>query len=287
MVGQANWVISRKELEAARLCLKLMHSVSVALQHLGCNLNFWSDSQVVLGWIVNPDLYLPRFVKRRVDKILLVAPADAWNYVSSGDNPSDIGTREDCVKKFECTSRWLHGPDFLMQEKLEPNPSVVVHILNVTDDLSSKGCTGLDNIINAAPSLYVLKKRLAYLSLFKQWYVITKHKKLTFSKPTIDANVLDCALSDAVRYVQSRRFGAAVKMLKRDSSDAFDSILKKLNDKAVNAVDMRQISELKTLRRLRPCVDTASMLRVDGRLQNADLPVDAKHPLILPGRHAL
>ena len=110
---------------------------------------------------------------------------------------------------------------------------------------------------------------------------------MTFSKPTIDANVLDCALSNAVRYVQFRRFGAAIEMLKRDSSDAFHSILKKLNDKAVNAVDMRQISELKTLHRLRFCVDTASMLRVDGRLQNVDLPVDAKHPLILPRRHAL
>jgi len=29
------------------------------------------------------------------------------------------------------------------------------------------------------------------------------------------------------------------------------------------------------------------MLRVDGRLENAELPVDSKHPLILPGRHAL
>ena len=50
---------------------------------------------------------------------------------------------------------------------------------------------------------------------------------------------------------------------------------------------MRRVSELKTLRRLRPCVDANSMLRFDGRLKNADLPVDAEHPLILPSRHAL
>ena len=50
---------------------------------------------------------------------------------------------------------------------------------------------------------------------------------------------------------------------------------------------MRRISELKTLRRLRPCVDANSMLRIDGPLKNADLPVDAEHPLILPSRHAL
>ena len=64
-------------------------------------------------------------------------------------------------------------------------------------------------------------------------------------------------------------------------------ILKRLNEKAVSAEDLRRITELKTLRRLRPCVDSDSLLRIDGRLKNAELPVEAKHPLILPSRHAL
>ena len=50
---------------------------------------------------------------------------------------------------------------------------------------------------------------------------------------------------------------------------------------------MRRISELRTLRNLRPCVDDDSMLRVDGRLENAELPVVTKHPLILPSKHPL
>ena len=50
---------------------------------------------------------------------------------------------------------------------------------------------------------------------------------------------------------------------------------------------MRRISKLKTLRILRPCVDDDSKLRVDGRLENAELPVETKHPLILPCKHPL
>ena len=51
---------------------------------------------------------------------------------------------------------------------------------------------------------------------------------------------------------------------------------------------MNRISKLKAPKTWRPCVDTEDMFRiVDGRLQNAALAVDAKHPLILPGRHAL
>ena len=44
LVDQANWVISRKELEAARLCAELMMTVSTSLQHLSCSLHLWSDS---------------------------------------------------------------------------------------------------------------------------------------------------------------------------------------------------------------------------------------------------
>ena len=72
LVNQTTWVISPKELEATEMCTKLMQDVSKSLQRLECSVYFWSDSQVVLRWIINSDLHLPRFVKRQVDKTLLV-----------------------------------------------------------------------------------------------------------------------------------------------------------------------------------------------------------------------
>ena len=50
---------------------------------------------------------------------------------------------------------------------------------------------------------------------------------------------------------------------------------------------MRKLNEFKSLRNLRPCVDSDLMLRVEGRLENAKLPVDTRHPFIVPSRHAL
>ena len=90
---QANWIISRKELEAAKLCSDLMLQAKESLRHFNCSLHFWTDSRVVLGWITNADLHLARFVKRRVDKIVRVAPASAWNYIHNTQNPADVGTR--------------------------------------------------------------------------------------------------------------------------------------------------------------------------------------------------
>ena len=92
-------MISRKELEAAVMCSELMKSVLESLQHLGCNLYFWTDSQVVLRWIIDPDLNLPRFVKLRIDKMHSVASAEIWNYVNTSSNPADVGTREESFKK--------------------------------------------------------------------------------------------------------------------------------------------------------------------------------------------
>ena len=60
LVGQANWVISRKKLPA-RLCAELMLTVSTSLQHLSCSLHFWTVSQVVFSAIANPDLQSATF----------------------------------------------------------------------------------------------------------------------------------------------------------------------------------------------------------------------------------
>ena len=57
-VNQVGWVISQKELEAARMCTVLMIAVPDLLRHLGCSVHFWSDSQVVLNCNINPDLHL-------------------------------------------------------------------------------------------------------------------------------------------------------------------------------------------------------------------------------------
>ena len=48
LTHQINWVISRKELAAAKLCCELTLLAKQALRDLDCTLHFWTDSQVVL-----------------------------------------------------------------------------------------------------------------------------------------------------------------------------------------------------------------------------------------------
>ena len=111
--------------------------------------------------------------------------------------------------------------------------------------------------------------------------------KIEFSVSVLGANNLGKAFIDIIKYVQHNRFGAAVGMLQKESPDAFNSMLRKLNVKTTCPEEMRRLAELKSLRNLRPCVDEKLILRIDGRFENAELPVDAKHPIILPSRHPL
>ena len=258
------------------------------MKYLRCSLYFWTDSQVVLKWIVNPALRLVRFVKRHVDKIHQVGFVDNWNYVCLSFNPANVGTRDNSLKGFVSHPIWIKGPSFLYEgdEEVHCPVPLTAHKLLLNLEPSASTDFTLQNFIEAAPNLYTLSKRAAYLVAFKQ-FILVKARKAAFCRPKLDAKYLDNALLDVVKYVQSNYFDAAVNCLNNNSPDEFDSFLKCMSKKAVDVDDLRRIFELKTLHLLQPCIDAGSILRVEGRLENAELPLDVKHPIILPSRHAL
>ena len=119
-INLAQSIAKNPQMEAAKMCAELMLQVSNSLRHLACGLHLWSDSQVVLKCILNPDLHLPWFIKRRVDRIHLISPANAWIYVNTTLNPADVGTRWENVRKTGI-STWLDGPCFLSHVGIEPS----------------------------------------------------------------------------------------------------------------------------------------------------------------------
>ena len=289
LTHHANWVISRKELEAAKLCSELVSHAAVALSHLNCSAHLWTDSQVVLKWITNPDLHLVRFAKRRVDKILSLFAPEAWRYVNTSTNPADVGTRENACKNFESVKLWLQGPTFLSEGQEDTSSLSSVPVVrkalcdeNTTVEIDDK----ILKLMQTSFDLYTVKKRIAYLLAFVD-FLKAKTKRQTFKKPEMNAAFLDRAFMQAIKYVQRQCFGPALELLQNNSPDQYDAFLKRLRNLAVNSEQTRQVNTLKTLRNLRPCIGPDLLLRVEGRLENADLPTDTKHPIILPSRHAL
>ena len=289
LAHQANWVTARKELEAAKLCCELTSKAAAALSHLNCSVHLWTDSQMILKWITDPDLHLVRFVKRRVDKILAFFAPDAWWYVNTSANPADVGTRENAFKNSESIKLWIEGPAFLVegQEDVKSlSPAPVVRLALCKENTLFETDDKILKLMQTSRDLYALKKRFAYLLAFVE-LVKAKFRRKPFRKPEFDAASLDRAFVEAIGYVQRQCFGPALEVLDNGSADDFEIFIKRLRNLAVNSEQTRQVNELKTLRNLRPCLGPDSILRVEGRLENADLPTDTKHPIILPSRHAL
>ena len=203
LTHQINWVISRKELETAKLCCALTLLAKQALRDRDYTLHFGTDSQVVLGWITNPELNLARFVKRRMDKILHMSSSAAWKYIHTSQNPADVGTRGTAFRKPEFVKLWLGNPEFLAQRYVDVVALVCAPVVCMTllEEKSRENCeNGLVKIIESANNLYALKKRFAYLLAFIE-YLVAKSRKALFVRPALDATYMDRALVKAVEYV--------------------------------------------------------------------------------------
>ena len=162
--------------------------------------------QVVHKWITNPKLRLSRFVKRRIEKIIIVSLPDSWHYVGTSINLADVGTRAKSFKNRDLLGLWLDGLEFLLQgsEDAKPVSSLsTVQAISVPGQLMGEDCSDdpLEKLIETSPNLYALKKRCACLLAFKE-FIAAKSKKIRCEKPKLDAANLNFALMNAVRFVK-------------------------------------------------------------------------------------
>ena len=84
--------IPRLELAAAHTLSKLMAHVKNALPDINItSINLWSDSMTTLFWLNNRGTW-SKYVRNRVKAIINLGMTN-WRYVSTNENPSDLGTR--------------------------------------------------------------------------------------------------------------------------------------------------------------------------------------------------
>lgn len=92
---------------------------------------FWTDSQVVLGYINNEARRFHVFVANRIQRIKNSTIPTQWKYVASEDNPADHASRGLKTKDL-IVSNWFSGPCFLWQNEL-PSGKVKVGELDAED----------------------------------------------------------------------------------------------------------------------------------------------------------
>lgn len=308
-----SWSVARYELEAAVMAADLHSAVLSALELNVINSFLWSDSATVLSWITNTIRRPKVFVYNRRKRILRNSCVQQWKYVNTQHNPADLATRNRSPSKASTDILWISGPEFLLlpeqdwpvwdipQAKgFEVEMVPDCKVLKTTSTISGAAekqpfeegdddSTTIMTYLSPQEKLFQLLWK--YSSLHKLLRVIAWLSRLASKKHTPDGSGQTSDI-DSVAPLQYPELEAAKLCAIRLAQLEYfsSSIMSKIKSKGFNnAFDTCRDSGLKTklkqVLKLSPFVDDDGLLKVGGRLQNADVPETMKHPIILPRRH--
>ncbi|KAL0147688.1 hypothetical protein M9458_056997 [Cirrhinus mrigala] len=85
---------------------------------------FWTDSQVVLGYISNEARRFHVFVANRVQRIRETTDPRQWYYINTGENPADYASRGLTIEEL-INSNWLTGPRFLWKKEIDAKRGIL------------------------------------------------------------------------------------------------------------------------------------------------------------------
>ena len=260
--------IPRLELTAALMLAKLMKYVQATLQLNIATTNLWTDSQVTLIWIKAHASRWKDYVRNRVSQIQELTQDAHWRHVPGKSNPADCASRGLTTAQLEQHDLWWTGPSWLTQpsNSWPPQP-------DLKDDSSAlEARPGISNLLNVQQIKYHWDLICKYSSLTKLYRItsvcfriLTRMKKLPLSLPIISIlpEDLEWARNFWVKATQALYFSTELKVLSSGSS----------------------MPSSHAFNRLTAFIDEKGIIRVGGRLDNAHMVYESKHPAILP-RHS-
>uniref|UniRef100_A0A2S2NBR8 Integrase catalytic domain-containing protein n=1 Tax=Schizaphis graminum TaxID=13262 RepID=A0A2S2NBR8_SCHGA len=251
--------IPRLELCGALLLARWLHRIyRVLSERLSIDGVYgWSDSSVALSWIINTQLQFKVFVSNRVHQIQSLIPNCIWKHVRTAFNPADCASRGlSPVALINMTLYW-QGPKFL----LRPIPDWNEDIPSLAPDKIPEVKLVSLPIHSPAPVVEWINRFSSYdkMLVVVAWVrrFLGLCRKRTFSTPYPSQIELDEALNVVVKSSQKYFLGHLRHEL---------SLPRPLS---------------KTWSHLRPFIDERGVIRVGGRLSNALIPEEQKHPILL------
>ncbi|XP_064646181.1 uncharacterized protein LOC135499366 [Lineus longissimus] len=266
--------IPRLELMAAMLGLRLALRVVETLKMAVKDVKFWSDSLDVIHWIHGQTRQYKPFIAHRVSEIQQKTLPSQWHHVPGEQNPADLATQGSSMTSMSDKSVWTEGPQFLYggrdswpslgpqatfdrqltakaQEEVKKTDIACAHVTGSTDPVN--------NTIFESTRFSTWSKTVRVTAWVLRWRRLVTGRKP--AAPSLEADEVRAAEMYWVRHLQSM-LETTVSSLKAGKT-------------------------VPSMRSLSPFLDADGLLRVGGRLNSSNLPYDAKHPLIIPGKNHL
>ncbi|CAG9134116.1 unnamed protein product [Plutella xylostella] len=256
--------IPRLELCGALLATRLAKKAKESLRLKIDVQHFWCDSTIVLSWIKTCKQTLKQFVCNRITEITNISEPNDWHHVPTELNPADIGSRGLNATQLKGSTLWWRGPHFLNQVdiqwpmqpqgmKLEELPEIKVQC-NVTTEQT-------DEITNKYSDFPKLQRIVGYLKRFIHNCRLPGNKSIG----ALQLSELDLATKTLCAMSQKTCFLKEFRVLKNKGS----------------------LPSKNKLLHLNPFLDDSGLIRVGGRLCNANYDYDTKHPILLDASHPI
>ena len=293
--------IPRLELSAGLMSVKIASSLDQELDLKGLSLShiFWTDSKVVLGYLSNEARRFHIFVANRIQQIKDRTKPSQWRYVSSKQNPADIASRGATAKEIHSRSKWFRGPEFLWEPELPERDEESSELDPDDPEVNRSHC------FTSKSEPIRFNSLLGRLEYFSDWHrakravavclrFIDKLRHKTVKKPdhvtSIESIRAKClpqyervavpelkrAETVIIKCVQMNHFSQDIKCLKANEIIETPSTRKELSARH------KILNGKSQLYKLDPFLDQNGLLRVGGRIQNAELSDFIRHPVVLP-----
>ncbi|XP_014673542.1 PREDICTED: uncharacterized protein LOC106813826 [Priapulus caudatus] len=285
--------IPRLELTAALLSIKVSTFLQRELPLENVENIYWTDSNVVLGYINNDEKRFHVFVANRVCQIRQHSSPSQWRHVRTHENPADEASRGLTVNQI-ATSKWLSGPSFLWEREFSHTGRREGFVISPTDPEVKRTCVHATSIDQPG---FDLKR----LDRFSDWYQVKRavanclrvkaflrqicmkkhHIHEAESTGNLNANpmsveMLRQAEKEIISQVQRKAFADEIKVLERPEDADAESVRER----------KRYLKKATRLHQLDPFLDSNGIMRVGGRIRRAETSYESRHPAILPqGSH--
>ena len=286
--------IPRLELTAALISARVNALLRNELEYINLSQVFWTDSKVVLGYVNNQSRRFHVFVANRIQQIHDLSSPTEWKYVETQSNPADLASRGAHAEELINSSKWWKGPEFLWLP-IEEDRGVIEDVSELSiddpevkrvssfasqtekyDDLEERLCY-FSNLSRAKSAVALC---LRYMDILKAKRlqsdsVEVKEKRTTANTEIFVPTVADLKETEKVMIRSAQRKAFAEEI----------SVLQRLSDNQSNKGNTSRNSTIKKgsrLYKLDPYLDDEGLLRVGGRIRNAALPIDLRHPILLP-----
>jgi hypothetical protein len=255
--------LPRLELLACLLATRLLTFVRNALLIPDVHYSCWSDSKVALGWIKgDPGRFKP-FVANRVREIQNVTDPKNWLHIPGKENPADILTRGFESSHLIASATWWHGP---------PGEPCKTDMGKTTNQSSEEIDNPENQVVMASTNTTKaalfdtqrwgsFSKAVSIVRLVLDFIRKLKHKKSDVQQ-SYGHNLLNDhseALHTLVRQEQRQSFHSEIKLMQQG----------------------HPVPKVSKLYSLNPFLDEKQMLRIKGRITEAQMSYAEKHPIVL------